>query len=94
MALDSPQKDYKFMYCSDKGWVYYDIGRKDAKKQLWTIHKKGAAGVINSRDEVYFTNCQWPSARLRVYDGYWLSCENDPENSAATLHVHQTLAKG
>ena len=76
--------DYKFMYSSDAGWVYYDKLRKtgttDGKKQMWKISKtsskdNSSGSTLHYGDQVRIFNANWSQASLGV-KGEWLQCVN------------------
>ncbi|WP_308916599.1 hypothetical protein [Jannaschia sp. LMIT008] len=91
ITLDTTDEGYNQLYSSKKGWAYYDKARKGHDKQIWRIHVPGAADKpVASTDDVFFTNKNWPDARLRAYDDEWMSVEDDPAGSIARLTVHQT----
>jgi hypothetical protein len=79
--------DFKYMYSSDIGWIYYDKARKNGsragKKQLWKISKTSHPGnspgaTLHYGDQVVISNGNWPKANLGIKKN-WLQCVNaDP----------------
>lgn len=64
------------LYCSDKGWIYYDKWSSNPK-QLWKIKTVGVrSGPVREGDRVILSNENWKDAQLR-HDGEWLSCTGD-----------------
>jgi len=71
-------REYCFMYSSDKGWIYYDK-HSDNEKQRWTISRVGnGKGPIRAGDAVILYNSYWRSAQLRP-KGDWLECDSAPK---------------
>jgi hypothetical protein len=74
-------KAFKYLYCSENGWVYYDRKRDsggNSQVQQWILSKTSAAG--NSRDvylcfgdTVKISNRYWKDSNLGV-KGDWLEC--------------------
>lgn len=70
-------RDYCYLYSSDKGWIYYDL-KSSNEKQLWIIGKVGGGtGPIRAGERVLLINYYWRNSQLRPGpDGKWLACDS------------------
>lgn len=78
--------NYRIMYCSEGGVIYFDVLKTRSKKQIWIIAKSTSSSFQNSPgvticegDTVTFANNNWTNSFMKpMTENRWSELECEP----------------